>query len=182
MAWTTLPTYSDGNVLTAAQLNAIAANINTTSPALATATGRIFVSTAANTIAQRIPTIARVTGGGQTSASTTFVDLATVGPTVSTLATGTSAIFAVSAFCQNSTAAAGCYVGCAVSGATTIAADVTRALRIMSGAIGENSKQAYIGMFFATLTAGNNTFKAQYATTGSGTGTWDERELLVIPL
>jgi len=73
-------------------------------------------------------------------------------------------------------------MGCAVSGATTIAADVTRALRIMSGAAAENSKQSYIGMFFATLTAGSNTFQAKYSTVGAGTSTFDERELLVIPL
>jgi hypothetical protein len=182
MAWTTLPTYTDGNVLTAAQLNAIAANISETAPAKATATGQMFVSTAANTIAARVPTIVRVTGGGQGTASTSFVDLTTVGPTISSLATGTSAIFAVSAFCLNTSAGQGCYMGVAVSGASTIAADVNRALRIMSGAANENSKQSYIGMFATTLTAGSNTFQAKYASVASGTATFDERELLVLPL
>jgi hypothetical protein len=73
-------------------------------------------------------------------------------------------------------------VGVAVSGATTIAADALRSLRIMSGAAGENSKQSYVGMFSGTLTAGNNTFKAQYAVVTTGTGSFDERELLVLPL
>lgn len=186
MAWTTLPTYVDGNVLTAAQLNAIAANINATSPAFATATGRIFVSTGANAVAQRVPTVVRVVGGPQTTASASFTDLVTVGPSVPTLATGTNAIFAVSAFILNTTAGQGGYMGVAVSGATTIAADVTRALRIMSGAASELSKQSYIGMFSSvagtTLVAGNNTFKAMYSVVASGTASFDERELLVLPL
>lgn len=183
MAWSVLPTYSDGNVLTAAQVNAIAANINETAPAKATATGRIFVTTAANAIAERIPSIARITGGTQTTTSTSLTDLTTTGPQIATLATGTSAIFAVGGFCFNTTAGQGCYIGCAVTGASTIAGDLFRSLRIMSGAASENSKQSYIGMFNATLTAGNNTFTAKYASTsGAATATFDERELLVIPL
>lgn len=182
IAWTTLPTYSDGNVLTAAQLNAIAANINETGPAKVTATGRILVSTGANALAQRIPSINRVVGGAQATASTTFTDLTTVGPTISSLATGTSAIYSVAAFCLNTTAGQGCYMGHTVSGASTIAADATRALRIMSGAASENSKQSYTGMHSATLTAGNNTFTARYASVASGSATFDEREILVIPL
>ncbi len=183
MAWTTLPTYSDGNVLTAAQLNAIAANINETGPAKVTATGRILVSTGANTLAQRIPSIVRVTGGAQGTTSTSFTDLTTVGPTISTLATGTSAIFSVSPYALSTVAQAGAYMGVAVSGATTIAADVNRSLRVISEVASVNQKLAYIGMFSATLTAGNNTFTAKYASTsGASTATFDERELMVIPL
>jgi hypothetical protein len=187
VAWTTLPTYSDGNVLTAAQLNAIAANINESAPAKATATGRLIVTTAANAIAERVPTVARITGGAQTTTSTTLTDLTTTGPQIATLATGTSAIFTVSAFCFNTSAGQGCYVGCAVSGASTIAGDLFRSLRIMSGAASENSKQSYIGAFGngggTNLTAGNNTFTAKYASTsGAATATFDERELMVLPL
>lgn len=186
MAWSTLPTYSDGNILTAAQLLAIRDNINETAPAKATATGRLFVSTGANTLAERVPTVVRVTGGPQTTGSATFTDLVTTGPTISSLATGTNAIFAVSAFILNTTAGQGGYMGVNVSGASTISADVTRALRIMSGGASELSKQSYVGMFSsvagAALTAGNNTFKAQYSVVASGTASFDERELLVIPL
>ena len=183
MAWSTPLTAVTNAALTAAQWNAsVRDNLAETAPAKATATGRIFVTTAANSIAERIPSIVRVTGGGQGTASTSFTDLTTVGPTISSLATGTSAIFAVSAFCLNTSAGQGCYMGVAVSGASTIAADVNRALRIMSGAANENSKQSYIGMFATTLTAGSNTFQAKYASVASGTATFDERELLVLPL
>jgi hypothetical protein len=183
MGWSVLPTYTDGNVLTAAQLLAIAANINESAAAKATATGRIFVSTGANALAERVPTTVRVTGGAQGTATTTFGDnLTTVGPTISSLTTGTSAIFALSAFVSNPTAGQGGYMGCAVSGSSTIAADTTRALRFISSNASEIQKASYIGMFNGTLTAGSNTFKAQYANVNTGTATFDEREILVIPL
>ena len=53
MAWTTLPTYTDGTALTAAMLLAIAANINETAVAKATTAGRFFVATGPNAIAER---------------------------------------------------------------------------------------------------------------------------------
>jgi hypothetical protein len=181
VAWSTLPSYTDGNVLTAAQLLAIRDNINESAPAKATATGRIFVSTGANAIAERVPTIVRVTGGAQGTTSTTMGDnLTTVGPTISSLSTGTSAIFAVSAFVSNPTAGQGGYMGCAVSGASTVVADTTRALRFISSNASEIQKASYIGML--AVTAGSNTFKAQYANVNTGTATFDEREILVIPL
>jgi hypothetical protein len=184
MAWSTALTAVSNAALTAAQWNAsVRDNLAETAPAKATATGRIFVTTGANAIAERIPSIGRVTGGGQGTTSTSFVDLTTVGPNVNSLTTGTSAIFAVSSFCLNTQAANGCYMGVAVSSASTIAADVNRSLRVMSGAASENSKGSYVGMFGGTLTAGSNTFSAKYAALfNTGTATFDERELLVIPL
>jgi hypothetical protein len=184
MAWSTPLTAVTNAALTAAQWNAsVRDNLAETAPAKATTTGRIFVTTGANGIAERIPSIVRVTGGGQGTTSTSFTDLTTVGPTISTLATGVSAIFAVSAYALSTVAQAGAYMGVAVSGASTVAADTNRALRIHSEVASVNQKVSYVGMFAATLTAGNNTFQAKYASTsGASTATFDERELLVIPL
>lgn len=183
MAWTTPLTAVTNAALTAAQWNAsVRDNLAETAPAKATATGRLFVSTGANSIAERVPTISRVTGGAQSTSSSSFTDLTTVGPTASSVTTGTSAIFAISAFCLNTSAGQGCFMGVAVSGATTIAADPNRALRIMSGGASENSKQSYVGIFGGTLTAGSNTFQAKYSVVNTGTATFDERELLVLPL
>jgi hypothetical protein len=183
MAWSTALTAVTNAALTAAQWNAsVRDNLAETAPAKATATGRIFVSTGANAIAERVPSVTRVVGGAQGTTSTSFTDLSTVGPTSPSTATGTSAIYAISAFCLNTSAGNGCYIGVAVSGASTIAATVTQALRIMSGGASENSKQSYVGMFSTTLTAGNNTFQMKYAAVSAGTATFDERELLVLPL
>lgn len=182
MAYSTPITAVANATFTAAQFNAsVRDNILVTPAALATATGRMYISNGVNSIAERVPQIGRITGGGQATASTSFTDVTTVGPTV-TAATGTSAIIAISAFCQNSVAGQGCYMGVDVSGATTIAASVDRALRIMSGAAAENSKQSYVGMYFGTLTAGSNTFRAKYASVASGNAQFDERELVLIPL
>lgn len=183
MAYSTPLTAVANATLTAAQWNAsVRDNILETPAAKATATGRMYISNGVNSIVERVPSIARVTGGGQGTASTSFTDLTTVGPTISSLATGTSAIFAVSAFVQNSSAGQGGYMGCAVSGASTIAADVTRSMRVISETAAANQKMSYIGMFSGTLTAGANTFQAKYSSIASGTATFDERELLVIPL
>lgn len=181
MAWTTPLVAVASNALTASQWNAsVRDNFAETEPGKAASTGGLIVTSAANTIAQRTPSIARV-ATSQTTTSTTFVDLATAGPAVATLATGASAIFVVSSFTSGSTANQGGYMGCAVSGATTVAADVTRAMRVMSGIASEISRQSYIGLL--ALTAGSNTFTAKYASTNAGsTATFSERELLVIPL
>lgn len=183
MAYSTPITAIANATLTAAQWNAsVKDNFLETSPAKATATGRLMVTSGVNQISERVPTMSRVVGGGQFTTSTSFVDLLTTGPIAGPLATGTSAIFAVSSFIFNSTANQGGYMGCAVSGATTIAADTARSLRVMSAIASENAKQSYVGMFNGTLTAGSNTFTAKYSITTSGQATFDERELLVIPL
>lgn len=157
-------------------------NLLETPAAKATATGRMFISTGANAIAERVPTIGRVIGGSQTTTSTSFTDLVTTGPVCASLQTGTSAIFTVTAFISNSSAGQGGYMGCAVSGATTIAADTTRSLRVISESAGVIQRMSYTGMFQAVLTAGTNTFTAKYANVNTGTASFDERELLVLPL
>ncbi len=183
MAFTTPLTAVAGTALTAAQWNAsVRDNFLETGPAKATAAGNLLVTSGVGAIGERRPTIARIVGGGQSTASATFVDLLTVGPTVGPLLTGTSAIYIVAAFVQNATAGQGGYMGVTVSGASAIAGDSNRSLRIMSGAAGENAKQGYAGMFFGSLTPGANTFKAVYSVVASGIATFDERELLIIPL
>ena len=54
MAWSTLPTYSAGAVLTAAQMNAIKDNINETCAATANAAGDLVYSDAANSMGSRL--------------------------------------------------------------------------------------------------------------------------------
>lgn len=187
MAYTTPLTAVALSPLTAAQWNAsVRDNFLETGPAKATAAGRLLVTTAAGAIAERVPQVQRIVGGGQSTTLATFTDLTTVGPTCANVLTGTAAIYIVSAFIQNNSAGQGGYMGVAVSGASSIAADSNRALRIMSGAIGENSKQSYAGMFFPAsgngLTAGANTFQAKYSVVATGQATFDERELIIIPL
>lgn len=182
MAWSTPLTAVSNAALTAAQWNAsVRDNLLETPAAKFTAAGQMFISTAANAGAARSVGAARVSGGSQQTSSSTLGDnLTTVGPST-TLNTGTAALVLVTAFCMNTTAGQGTYMGYSVSGASTIAASADRTLRIMSGAASERSR-ATAANWQTGLTVGSNTFKAQYAVVATGTGDWDEREIAVLPL
>jgi hypothetical protein len=163
---------------TAAQFNQhVRDNLNETAPAKATAAGRLFVSTAANAIAERVPTRGLV-GTAQSTASTSYVDLTTAGPAV-TVTTGSFALVFWTAHSQNSTANGRCLMSFAISGATTQAADDTWALTQQNPTTGVNIRAGGVHMF--PVTAGSNTFTAKYRV-DAGTGTWTNRQLFVIPL
>lgn len=157
MAYTTPSTWVAGNVLTAAQLNQQV---------------RDNVSFLAGTKGAEIVT-------SQTTASTSYTDLATAGPAVSTL-TGTTALVLLSALLLNNTSTNLCYMGFAISGATTVAAGDEDALIYQAFA---NNGQAQMGtvVLVTGLTAGTNTFTAKYRVNG-GTGTFQRRRIAVIPL
>lgn len=72
MAWTTLPTYTAGSVLTAAQMNAIAANILETAAATASAAGSFVYADGQNSMGSEV---AHPGAGGYvlfTSGATTY--------------------------------------------------------------------------------------------------------------
>lgn len=182
MAWTTLPTYTNGNVLTDAQLNAIAANINETAAAKVTASGQLVVSTGPNTLAARSVGANRVTGGSQQTTNGTLGDnLTTVGPTV-TVSTGSAVLVTLTSYIMSTTAQGGGWMGYAISGATTIAASTDRSLRLMSDVASVRSRASAVN-WQTGLNVGSNTFKAQYATvTAPQVADFDEREIAVLPL
>jgi len=164
---------------TAAQFNLyVRDNLNETAPAKVTAPSQILVSTGANAIAARTPTAATV-AASETTSSTTYTGLSTPGPTF-TVTTGTKALVFLSAFIQNSTAGAHAEVGYVVTGASSISAGDANALRHES-ATSNAMVRATAVIFEDGLTAGSNTFFAQYRV-GSGTGTFANRHMIVIPL
>jgi hypothetical protein len=180
MAWSTPLTAVSNATLTAAQWNAsVRDNLLETAPAKATAAGRLFVSTGANAIAERVPTVARVETSQSTS-SASFVDLATVGPAV-TVTTGTRALVFISAGMTNSVATGAAAMGYAVSGASTIAATNATDLRADSPGTSEVDRATSVSML-TSLTAGSNVFTAKYRVGSGGTATFDAREIMVIPL
>jgi hypothetical protein len=176
MAWSTLPTYADGNALTAAQMLAIAANINESAPAKATTQGYWFISgSSANTINERAILQSEILTQ-ETSGRTTYGNIATVGPTV-TITTGTQALISTTAQMFNS-GANNMYMSYAVSGATTSTSVDDRALAFQAGA-GDQIRATCTTL--QALTAGSNVCKAEYKTT-AGTGTWDDRRILVMAM
>jgi hypothetical protein len=198
-AQTAVPAFVAGEVLTAAEMT----QVNTGIPVFATTTTRdaAFDGTGEKTLAQgqfayieasstlqvytgsawvsaTVPTSATV-ATSQTTTSATFTDLATAGPAV-TLTTGTSALVIISSMIQTTTGNA-VYAGFAVSGATTIAASTTSALKAYSAGGLLGTAQTLVCL--VTLTAGSNTFTMKYGNVqGTETGTYNARTITVIPL
>lgn len=106
----------------------------------------------------------------QTTTSTSYTDLATVGPTATITSKGTKAI-ALWALNQSTTSGS-CASSVAVSGATTTAAADT------SGTVGSDGGRTAIGWAVFTITPGSNTYTLKYRVTG-GTGTFLDRRMMV---
>lgn len=114
----------------------------------------------------------------QTTTSTTYTNLATVGPSV-TVDTGTKALVVVTFEGFSSTVAAWNRMSYVVSGASSIAAADSRSAWFATPSGGGAS---VIGIGYHTnLTAGSNTFTAKYRVS-AGTGTFANRNIFVIPL
>jgi hypothetical protein len=114
----------------------------------------------------------------QSTTSTSFTDLATVGPSV-TVTTGTTAVIVISCGLDNEASGRAPRVGFAVSGASTIAATSTQCLRLSnSGA--RSSMQSSVVYVVSGLTAGSNTFTLKYLSTDGGTVSFVNRNVFVI--
>jgi len=181
MAWTAPMTAIAGGIVAAADFNLyVRDNLNLTEAALAQNLSGFFVTTAANTIVERIFTTG-VTDVSESTSSTSYVNLATVGPTV-TVTSGTKAVVIVGGRVGPVTtgATASVKMSWAISGATTRAASDEWA----TGGVGMtvNGVLYTSRWYLATgLTAGSNTFQAKYAVS-SGTGDFDHRSIHVLPL
>ncbi|MDI3211756.1 hypothetical protein [Arthrobacter sp. AL12] len=110
---------------------------------------------------------------GQATSSTSYTDLTTVGPavTVTISANGMALVFLNATMFSAQTS-----MGFAISGATTVAADDVNCILI------NTVTSRLSGAFLVTgLNAGSTTFTAKYKV-GSGTGTFVDRVISVIPL
>lgn len=179
MAWTSPPTFTDGSVLTGAQLNLLRDDLNETAPAKATTAGRLIMTSGANAIVERAAGSATV-NTQETTTSTTFTDLATSGPTVSSLSTGTAVTVMLSACLFNSTAGSTAQMSVQVSGASTSAASTNTSLIYESSASADISQMSFV-FPISGLTAGSNTFTTKYRADPSGTATFLRRNLIVLP-
>lgn len=176
MAWSTPLTAVSNATLTAAQWNAsVRDNLLMTAAALATTAGSIFVATGANAIAERLPSAATV-AALQTTASTSYVALATAGPAV-TVTTGPRALVITGCEISNGTSGVSSYYGYAVSGATTVAATDSTAMKSTNAS---GYPFAMSRALLQGLTPGVNTFTGMYRVDG-GTGGWTNRTINVVP-
>lgn len=180
MAWTAPMTAVTGNVFTAAQFNQhVRDNLNTTAPAVATTAGRIIVTTAANVVTERDSQVAFI-GTDESTATTTYVDLATVGPAI-TVTTGTKAVVAIGGGASNNTIGLASRIAATISGATSIAANDSDSFLIESGNVSDHFQGTWVYITTA-LNSGSNTFTAKYRTSaGGGVSSFDNRLVMVLP-
>lgn len=178
MAWSAPATAVANATLPAATWNAsVRDNLNATAVALASVASQYFVATGVNALAPRLLQTATV-ATSQTTASTSYINLATTGPQV-TVTTGTIAVAFFTAAVANTVANSATDVSVAVSGSTSVAA--SDAWRTVLDGVTANQVNRVVGMHcFTGLTPGSNTFTVQYKV-GSGTGTFSDRELIVFP-
>jgi hypothetical protein len=180
MAWTAPMTAVAGATFTAAQFNAnIRDNLNETAPAKATAASQLFVSTGPNAITTRVPSQASI-ATAETTTSASYTDLATVGPRI-TVTTGTIAFcwFAASHAHNANDNETACSV--TVSGASTVAASNSWEHSV-DGITAGNFVRGASFHIFTGLTPGSNTFTMKYRLGVSGTATFRDREMGVLPL
>ena len=177
MAWSTPPTWSPGQTIASSNLNIIRDDLLATAAGVATAGARHIVTTGANAVAERVISNA-IVAAGETTTSTSFTALTTAGPTVSSITTGTLAIVSVSSQVNNNTGGPSSRHGFDVSGATTTAANDPQSALLQSDGSRDCSQTR---VMLVTLTGGSNTFTSKYRVS-SGTGRWQDRELVVIAL
>lgn len=175
MAWTAPRTWVTAEVVTASIMNThVRDDLLETAPAKAAAAGGLIVTTGANSIAARLMATDTV-ATSQTTTSTSYTDLATAGPDLTTLATGTTALILWSAFVRNDTSGAETFVSIAVSGASTVSAADTIALRHETAGANQYARLS-MWHYFTGLTAGGNTFTMKYKV-DAGTGTFANRSI-----
>ncbi len=115
----------------------------------------------------------------QTTSSTSFTDLATVGPAV-TLTTGTKVLVIVNCWFDSLSNNEHQYADFAISGATTRSASTTTSLTARGQSGGMFRLRASAANLM-TVTAGSNTFTMKYAV-GGGTQTFQDRTIVVVSL
>lgn len=118
----------------------------------------------------------------QATTTTTYTDLATVGP-AATVAIGVNglALVTISAEMFNGTAGSYAAMAFAISGATTRAAAAPYETFVAVGASTIDPKMSYT-VLVTGLASGSTTFTAKYRAIVSGTATFVNREISVVPL
>lgn len=185
----TAPTITNASITTDAITGFTTANSGTIYGVQVTASKIVGTSIANSSISPNqlntTATNASVTTS-ETTTSTAYTDLATTTDTVTvTIGVNGLALVTLQSFVSNNTANGKAFVSLAGSGANTIAAADTTALELQSFT---SNAEAQIGTSFLLtgLTTGVTVFKMKYRVdtggSGSGTGTFKNRRIGVIPL
>lgn len=179
MAWTTPMTFVDGNVLTAPQLNThLRDNMMETAPGRATVANSIFVSQGPFRIEERTLKSNRV-AASQTLTTSSYADLATVGPSVS-VTTGTSALVFLNSTITPAVTDTACGMSFDITGRTERQASDRDAI-LIDGTIGGNALRVGTNILVTGLTPGLNVFTSKYKSSGNNSTAFNDRFLGVLP-
>jgi hypothetical protein len=175
VAWNPPAAFTNGAVLTAAQLNQLRDSLLETAVAKATTAGRFLVANGLNAVVERA-VVADTANGTAATASASYVKI--VAPTV-TVATGDSAM--VHWAVQTTSATAGAVGYCAIEIPTSsITADDDNAIVFEVSAANDVGRSG-MSWHVTGLTPGNNTFNMMYKSGGGQTVTFSRRHLWVLP-
>lgn len=186
MAWTAPMTAVSGNIFKASEFNThIRDNLLQTAPSFNTPTGAFFVTSGTNVLRTTMPQGASVTTS-QTTTSTSYANLTTVGPTVADITVQSFTLVGLGAEVSNS----------ASGNMTRMSLEVTGAFKDEDGnpittfnfpandawSVGQSTTVAHQfgGFFVFNLQPGTYTITAKYKVAG-GTGTFANRSLYVFP-
>jgi hypothetical protein len=178
MAWTTPPTFTSGNVLTAAQMNILGDDLKETAAGIATTAGAHFVATGSNALGQRLIT-SDVIDSIATTTNTTYVNSGMPACVVTSGALALVMLYCYSTINTNSETA---FYGFVVTGTSSQASNDNRAI-----ANARFTSQFAVSCSAVVLVTGltpgtNNVFTAGVRVTNvAATGTWDHRRLAVMP-
>lgn len=119
-----------------------------------------------------------------TTTSTSYTSTLTGGSSVArTVTTGTSVLVIIGCNMSHSALGGTTLMSVAVSGATTLASSDNNALAFKGNPSAASQQlQASSAFVITGLTAGSNTFTTQFKIITAGTGTYQRRQLTVIPL
>ncbi len=180
MAWTAPRTWVTGEQVTAALLNThLKDNMLETASAVVANAGEYVVADAANSLVVR-KAVTDVVATSEATTSTSYANLPTAGPSVSTVATLTEALVIVTARIETDTGGSNGFMSFAISGATTVAANDAQSLSYESSNAGDRCQAAF-AYLVTGLTAGNNTFTTKYRTESAAESTFIRRRITVIP-
>jgi hypothetical protein len=120
----------------------------------------------------------------QATSSTSYVDLATAGPSVTvTIGANGTALIIIAAVGASSSASGFADMSFDISGATTISSTTNGATNNRRWYyLGTNDAKHCYATIFTGLNPGSTTFKAQYRAVITGTATFSAREISVLPL
>jgi hypothetical protein len=171
-------TWVTGAAITAAQLNAhLRDNMLETATAKASTAGSYLGVTGANALAERIMSYDYVSTS-ETTTSTSATDLATTGPSVTVTASARALVFMTAAIFNNTVNATSA-MAVDLSGATTVAASSSVALRAVASTANAGI-HASIAIPYS-VTSGSNVFTAKYFCSSGSTATYQYRRMIVLP-